>query len=69
MAGVGIMVKMDLVDDVVEVVRTSDRIMKIKIVVGRRLVNVCSVYAPQTGSPMEDKERLLLLLYRLVLPL
>jgi len=44
--GVGILVLKELVDFVVEVRRTSDRIMAIKVVVGLKILNVVSVYAP-----------------------
>jgi len=45
--GVGILVKRDLVEQVAEVRRKSNRIMSIKLVVGSEVLNVVSVYAPQ----------------------
>ena len=54
--GVGILVVKDLVDQVVEVRRKSDRIMAIKVLVGSVFVNVVSVYAPQVGLPEETKK-------------
>ncbi len=54
-AGVGILVKEDLVEDVIEVERKSSRIMKIKMVLGRKILHVFSVYAPQCGRPEEEK--------------
>ena len=56
--GVGILVKRDLVEQVVEVRRKSDRIMSIKLVVGSEVINIVSVYAPQVGLGEEIKRRL-----------
>ena len=53
--GVGILVKRDLVEQVVEVRRKSDRIMYIKLVVGSEVLNVVSVYVPQVGLGEEFK--------------
>jgi len=53
--GVGVSVKKELVDQVVEVRRKSDRIMSIKLVVGSEICNVVSVYAPQIGLDDETK--------------
>jgi len=55
--GVGILIKKDLVEQVVEVRYKSDRIMSIKLVVGTEIFNVVSVYAPQSGLD-EDIKRL-----------
>ena len=44
--GVRILVDKELVDFVVEVRPKSDRIMAIKVVVGSKILNVVSVYAP-----------------------
>ena len=54
--GVGILVRKELADNVIEVVRTSDRIMSIKLVLGATIYNILSVYAPQTGRPDAEKE-------------
>lgn len=48
--GVGIMVDQSLIEDVVEVYRKNDRIMRIKIISGSNILNVISAYAPQVGS-------------------
>ena len=45
--GVGILIGRDLVEQVVDVRCKSDRIMSIKLVVGLKIFNVVSVYAPQ----------------------
>jgi len=52
---VGILVKSDLVERVVDVKRKSDRILSIKLVVGSKVLNVVSVYAPQVGLDEETK--------------
>ena len=44
--GVGVMMKADLVDNVIEVERYDDRMMKIRMVVGKHIWNVFSIYAP-----------------------
>jgi len=54
--GVGIFVDKELVDFVVEVRCKSDRIMVIKVVVGSKILNVVSVYAPQIGLPDDIKK-------------
>jgi len=53
--GVGILVKSDLVEQVVEVRRKSDSIMSIKLVAGSEILNVVSVYAPQVELSEEIK--------------
>ena len=55
--GVGILIEKELVEQVVEVRRKSDRIMSVKLVVGSEMFNVVSVYAPQIGLD-EDIKRL-----------
>jgi len=55
--GVGILVEKDLVEQVVEVRRKSDRIKYVKVVMGSKIFNVISVYAPQVGLD-EDVKRL-----------
>jgi len=53
--GVEILVERDLVEQVLEVRRKSDRIMSVKLVVGSEILNVVSVYAPQVGLDEETK--------------
>ena len=53
--GVGILVKRNLVEQVVEVRHKSDRIMSIKLAVGSEILNVISVYAPQVELGEEIK--------------
>ena len=51
------MVDKELVDFVIEVKRKSDRIMTMKVVVGLKILNVISVYAPQIGLPDDIKKQ------------
>ncbi|KAK3876804.1 hypothetical protein Pcinc_018434 [Petrolisthes cinctipes] len=55
-AGVRILVKEEWVESVIEVIRWDDRMMKIKLVVGEKVLNIFSVYAPRQGRPDEEKE-------------
>uniref|UniRef100_A0A1S3ZHN9 Craniofacial development protein 2-like n=1 Tax=Nicotiana tabacum TaxID=4097 RepID=A0A1S3ZHN9_TOBAC len=55
--GVGILVDRELRESVIEVRRVSDRLMAIKLVVGRSTLNVISAYAPQVGLDEEVKRR------------
>ncbi|KAK3878870.1 hypothetical protein Pcinc_016500 [Petrolisthes cinctipes] len=43
-------------ESVIEVIRWDDRMMKIKLVVGEKVLNIFSVYALQQGRPDEEKE-------------
>ena len=43
-------------DSVVSVKRHNKQVMIAKLVLGKRLVNVFSVYAPHSGKPDEEKE-------------
>src|SRR5450432_315163 len=56
MGGVGIMVAKEWVSSVIEVKRVSDRMMVIRMSVGKGVLNVVSVYGPQSGRPMVEKE-------------
>ena len=53
--GVGIMVRKSLCDKVVQVRRVNPRIIGVDFVVGRKVIQVFSVYAPQPGRSMEEK--------------
>ena len=58
-AGVGVLVAEKWVDSVVEVRRVSERLMVVRVAVGKTILNVVSVYAPQVGRPAAEKEELL----------
>ena len=51
----GILVVKDLVEQVIEVRRKSDRTMSIKLAVGAEIFNVVSVYVPQMGLDQNIK--------------
>ena len=53
---VGIVLRKDLVDRVVEVERTSDRLISMKLEADGILINIVSAYAPQVGCDEEEKE-------------
>ena len=57
--GVRIMVKEDLLGEMIQLKRLVDRMMKIAIVFGRKLLHVFSVYALQQGRPEEGKSEFL----------
>ncbi|HXJ94687.1 MAG TPA: reverse transcriptase domain-containing protein [Terriglobia bacterium] len=65
-SGVGILVAEKYVDKVVEVRRVSDRLIVLRVVVGRMILNVISAYAPQRGRPNEEKEEFWVSLSRTV---
>ena len=52
----GIVLRKDLVDRVVEVERTSDRLISMKLEADGILINIVSAYAPQVGCDEEEKE-------------
>lgn len=54
--GVGVLVAEKWIEKVIEVRRCSERIMLLRVLVGKRVVNLVSVYAPQAGRSMEEKE-------------
>ena len=41
--------------NVIEVCRYNDRMMRIKLVIGNKIWNVFSIYAPQVGRPDQEK--------------
>ena len=55
-AGVGMMVAEKWVKNVIEVKRVNERIMAVRLRVGKAILNLISVYAPQVGRSMEEKE-------------
>ena len=54
--GVGIILKKEHVDMVVELWRVTDRIICFKMELGGVMLNVISAYAPQVGCIREEKE-------------
>uniref|UniRef100_A0A3P9J4A1 Endonuclease/exonuclease/phosphatase domain-containing protein n=1 Tax=Oryzias latipes TaxID=8090 RepID=A0A3P9J4A1_ORYLA len=55
--GVGVILKGEFVNSVLEVKRVSDRMMSLKLEFEGVMVNVVSGYAPQVGCELEVKER------------
>ena len=55
-SGVGMIVSEEFIDKVVEVTRVSERLMMIKLIVGKCLMNVVAACAPQTGRSQEEKD-------------
>ena len=56
--GIGIVVREELAESVLEVKRMSDRLMAIKLEVKRSILNMVSAYAPQVNNSMEEKNDL-----------
>ena len=54
--GVGIILKEEWTSGVIEVSRVTDRIMHMRVELGRNIANFVSAYAPQAGCDLEGKE-------------
>ena len=54
--GVGVILKEDFANSVLEVKRISDRIISVKLVIEGSMMTVVSAYAPQVGCTMEEKD-------------
>ena len=48
-AGVCVFIAERWIDSVVDVVRVNERIMYVKLVIRKHIVNIVSAYAPQVG--------------------
>ena len=55
-SGVGVMVAERWIDKVIEVRRFSARIMLLRVIVGKSVLCLVTVYAPQAGREQEEKE-------------
>ena len=55
--GLGIFVVEKWVDSVVSVERHNEKVSVLKMVLGDCVLNVFMVYAPDSGKPVEEKER------------
>jgi len=53
---VGVIINKQLLENVVEARMKDDRILLVKLVLGREILNVISAYAPQVGLE-ESSER------------
>lgn len=54
--GVGIILSLEFQNSIVSIEKVSDRLMSIKLIVGREIWNIVSAYAPQTGCTAAEKE-------------
>jgi hypothetical protein len=54
--GVGVMVAEWLAKDIIEVLRPAENIMAVKILLGKQILTIYSVYAPQQGKDEKEKE-------------
>ena len=64
--GVGLLVAERWIEKVLEVRRVSERLMVVRVIVGRTVLNLISAYAPQAGRPMPEKEEFFTLLGKIV---
>ena len=55
LAGVDILVAEKWIGKVIEMKHISDRIMALRVTVGKSVLNIVSVYAPQVGRSTEEK--------------
>ena len=55
-SGVGVLVAEDWTDKIVSINRHGDRLVVVKAVAGKRLLNFISTYAPQSGRSAQEKE-------------
>ena len=53
--GIGIVVREELVESVLEMIRVSDRLMAMKLEVKGSFLNTVNAYAPQVNNSMEEK--------------
>ena len=53
--GIGIVLREELAESVLEVKRVSGRLMAIKLEVNGSIPNIVSAYAPQVNNSMEEK--------------
>ena len=53
--GIGIVLREELAESVLEVNRVSDRLMVMKLEVNGSILNIVSAYSPQVNNSMEEK--------------
>jgi len=56
LGGVGVLISEKIVDKVVEVEKYGERLIRVKLAFGKRIINVISAYAPQVGRSDLEKE-------------
>ena len=64
--GVGLLVADRWIEKVLEVRHVSERLMVVRVIVGRTVLILISAYAPQAGRPMSEKEEFFTLLGKIV---
>ena len=64
--GVGLLVADRWIENVLEVKHVSERLMVVRAIVERTVLNLISAYAPQAGRPMSEKEEFFTLLGKIV---
>ena len=64
--GVGMLVADEWIEKVLDLKRVSERVMVVRVIVGRSVLNLISVYAPQTGRSRMEKEEFLAMLGEVV---
>ena len=55
--GMGVLVSRDWVDKIVEINRVNDRLMFLKLLIGKRIITIVSAYAPQQGLADIDRNK------------
>ena len=55
MTGAGVLVAEKWIDNVVEVRRVCERVMVLRVAIGKSVLNLVSVYAPKLGRTIEEK--------------
>jgi hypothetical protein len=65
-AGVGILVAKRWIEKVISVNRVSERLLVLRVRVGRSILNLVTVYAPQVGRTTEEKEEFMVLLGKMI---
>ena len=66
LAGVGVMVAQNWVYKVVDVLRVSEKMMVLRLSVGKTVVNIVSIYASEAGRLPEEKEEFYICLNRVL---
>ena len=54
--GVGVLIAEKWTDQVLSVSRVNERILFVKLIIGKRLTNVVAIYAPQVGRCQDEKD-------------
>ena len=65
-AGVGVLVAEQWFDSVREVRSVTKRLMIVKVTIGKLVMNLISVYAPQAGRSADEKEEFIFLLQKVL---